>query len=114
MLITNLMDELTHDIELLKTWAANNPVVERIWIFGSRVRGTHEVDSDLDVAVQHGISPGDSSLFTTSLCAPSEWQQHLQPSARLKLDLQSYIPNETPTVEAGLRKSSKLIYERVA
>lgn len=106
------MDDTSHDIELLRRWAASKPIVERVWIFGSRARGTNRPDSDLDVAVQHGLKRGDSNLFTTGLSEPSAWRAELQPKARLTLDIQSYIPGDTPTVEAGLNESSRLIYEK--
>ena len=106
------MNELLHDIELLRRWAEANPIVERVWIFGSRARGDSRPDSDLDVAVEHGVMPGDGDHFTTGLCAPSEWSAELQPEAKLKLDIWSYRPGDTPTIEAGLREASQIIYER--
>lgn len=106
------MEDLEHDISLIQEWAAKTPIIERVWIFGSRVCGTHHADSDLDVAIKHAVAPGAEDLFTTGLCEPSKWRAQLQPHARLQLDIQSYIPGDTPTVEAGLRETSRLIYRQ--
>jgi predicted nucleotidyltransferase len=106
------MTDLEHDIDVIRRWAAANPIVERVHIFGSRARGTNRPDSDLDVAIEHGVLPGDSNHFTTGLCGPSEWRDELQPLAWCTLDVQSYRPGDTPTVEAGIKESSVVIYER--
>lgn len=74
---------------------------------------SHSPESDLDIAVEHGVLPGDSDLFTTGLCEPANWRKQLQPLLRLRLDMQSYIPGESEIVEAGLRESSRLIYENL-
>ncbi len=51
-------------------------------------------------------------LFTTALCEPSTWKVELTPLLKYKPDVQSYIPGDTPAVEASLNESSILIYER--
>lgn len=106
------MDDLEHDIAVIQQWASSTPIVHRVWIFGSRVRGTNSPESDLDVTVEHGALPGDSDVYTTGLCEPENWRAQLQPLVRLRLDAQSYVPGDTVVVEAGLHKSSQLIYER--
>jgi len=40
-------------------WAAENPEVRRVWVFGSRAKGTHGPNSEIDIAVE--LEPvGDS------------------------------------------------------
>lgn len=43
------------DIEAMTTavakWASTQPLIRKAYLFGSKVRGTHKPDSDLDVAV---------------------------------------------------------------
>lgn len=49
---------------ILLAWALSKPFVTRLWVFGSRARGTHRPDSDLDVAIEiisrrpHETAPG--------------------------------------------------------
>jgi len=106
------LSEIAHDVDAIRQWAAGNPIVERVHIFGSRVRGTHRPDSDLDVAIEHGVLPGDADHFTTGLCERSTWCSELQALTKCKVDVWSYRPGETPTVEAGITESSVIVYER--
>lgn len=100
------------DLDAIRTWAASNPVIHRVWVFGSRVRGTERPDSDLDVAVEHGALPGDSGPFTTWISEAERWRKVLNASLSVPLDLQSYIRGESHTIQAGLDESSVLVYER--
>jgi hypothetical protein len=36
----------------LRVWAQGHANIRRVWLYGSRVRGTQRPDSDLDVAVE--------------------------------------------------------------
>ena len=107
-------DDLSHDIAALKRWAESIPIVEKVWLFGSRVSGKKANPDDLDVAVQHGVMSGDTSVFTTAIAEMAKWRNEVQDMCRLKIDLQSYIPGETTIIEAALEESSRLIYERQA
>ena len=105
--------DVAHDVAVISAWAAKNDLVHRVWIFGSRVRGNHQSNSDLDVAVQHGIKSGDTDAITTEIFERQNWIDELQPITRLQLDVWSYHPGETPTIEAGIRAGSVLIYEQI-
>src|SRR3569623_184201 len=100
------------DVEAIQHWAASIPVIKRVWIFGSRARGTARPDSDLDIAVEHDSLPGDSNAFTTAIGEAENWRHQLQPRVGLTVDLESYLPGITQTIEAALNESSVLIYER--
>jgi predicted nucleotidyltransferase len=38
-------------IEAIRAWARSKPRVEQVRLFGSRCKGTHREDSDIDIAV---------------------------------------------------------------
>ena len=40
-------------------WASTQPLIRKAYLFGSRVRGTSNPDSDLDIAVEVFTLPGD-------------------------------------------------------
>ena len=49
---------------ILNNWAASKILINRVWVFGSRAKGTHKPDSDLDIAIEldiNHLSHGDSS-----------------------------------------------------
>ena len=49
----------------IREWALSWPSVTRVFIFGSRARGDHGADSDLDIAVEVAPGPGDGSPDAT-------------------------------------------------
>jgi predicted nucleotidyltransferase len=100
------------EIEAIREWARSVPIVSRVWIFGSRSRLDYTPESDLDIAVEHDSLPGDGSILATSIGELAAWEAQLQSKINLRVDLESYIPGVTPTIESALDESSVLIYER--
>jgi predicted nucleotidyltransferase len=105
-------NDINHDIEIIRAWAKCKKIVKRVWLFGSRVRGDHTPESDLDVAIEHGVAPGDANAFTTAISERHKWIEDLQPQTVHELDIHSYRQQETPTVENGIQAGSKLIYDK--
>src|SRR3569833_791953 len=97
------------DVEAIQHWAALNPVIKRVWIFGSRARGTARPDSDLDIAVEHDSLPGDSNANTTAIGEAENRRHQLQTRVGLTVDLETKQPSNTQTKEAALNESSVLI-----
>ena len=92
-------------------WAATQPLVLRAWLFGSRVRGEERPDSDIDVAIEVQALPTDSDAYTTFACESDLLRASLQALLPIKVDLQWYGSiGETPTIHAGLQRSSLLAY----
>ena len=56
---------LTELAGIVADWADGCPGVERVFLFGSRVRGDHRPDSDLDLAIEPSTHP--SSMFVRRL-----------------------------------------------
>jgi predicted nucleotidyltransferase len=104
------------DIERLSTtvatWASSEPLVRKAYFFGSRVRGSHKPESDLDVAVELLPMPGDENLLATWIGEARRLTASLSTRLPVSLDLQWYGgPEETPTVHAGLQAGNLVIYE---
>ncbi|NGM78791.1 nucleotidyltransferase family protein [Burkholderia multivorans] len=98
--------------EIVTEWAASQPLIRKVWLFGSRVRGTERPDSDIDVAVEVRRLPGDSSEWTTFACERERLSAALQTLFPLPVQLEWYGgADETPTVHAGLQESSMMVYE---
>jgi len=95
----------------VRQWAASNPAVRRVWLFGSRVRGTHSVESDLDIAVEVSALPGDEDAFTTWVAESGSWQRQLSTLLPWRAHLSRYEGTATSEVSEGIR-DGVLVYER--
>jgi uncharacterized protein len=102
--------------ETIISWAISKSLIRRVWLFGSRVREEHTLESDLDIAVEidsAAIKGSDhSGGFATWCFEEKVWREELTRAIGLKIDLQYYRNGETPKVQAGLDQSSILIYEK--
>lgn len=98
---------------IIVAWAETQPLLLKVWLFGSRVRGTERPDSDIDIAVEVQTLPGDSSAFTTFMFEKRRLEVAIESILPMSVQLEWYGgPEETPTIHAGLLESSMLIYER--
>jgi predicted nucleotidyltransferase len=102
--------------KLLSTWAVGKPLVNRLWLFGSRVRGEHRPDSDIDVAIELDMSVAkgadESGGFATWAIDTKPWKPELELLLSTVVDLQRYKSGETRIIQAGLDQASILVYEK--
>jgi uncharacterized protein len=83
--------------------------------FGSRAKGTHRPDSDIDIAVE--LEPvGDSEETLVRWTAHStQWEAQLQSRIAAKIDLEWFDPDgSTRRVQAALSEGKGLMYERTS
>jgi predicted nucleotidyltransferase len=100
---------------LVASWAASEPLVKKAYIFGSRVRGDHRNESDLDVAVELQPRPGDSGPVATWISETERLRSSLANRIPVTVDLQWYGGAEdTPTIHAGLLAGSIVVYHLAA
>ena len=108
--------ELAEIRTLLATWAAEKPLINRLWLFGSRVRGENRHNSDLDVAIELDMSStkgiDESGGVATWAFDSTMWKSELEGLLSLTLDLQRYKTGETNVIHAGLDHSSILVHEK--
>ena len=100
----------------LAAWAAQKSLVGQLWVFGSRARGAHREDSDLDIAIkldmQHSEVADDKDLCAWMFETES-WASELQALVPFTIDLEQYSgPNDTPIIHAALARSSILIFSK--
>jgi predicted nucleotidyltransferase len=103
------IDEVRH---IVATWAETEPLVQKVWLFGSRVRGTERPDSDIDIAIEIQKLPNDSCAWTTFVYEKERLKAAIQARLPMPVQLEWYGgPIETPTIHAGLQESSIVVYE---
>jgi predicted nucleotidyltransferase len=97
----------------LQAWARARSEIVRVILFGSRVRGDHRADSDLDVAVELEAAGWDEEPFVTWTASAPRWRQELESLLPWPLDLQWHdLAGETPIITAGIQRSHFVAYER--
>ena len=98
-------------IEVLVAWAEGEPRVRSVHVFGSRARGDHRADSDLDVAYQL-FDADDETALTTAVCTGPFWQAELQGRLSVPLQLEFADPDEDERVWPAVLREGVLLFER--
>jgi predicted nucleotidyltransferase len=102
--------------QAIANWAARKPLIKRVFIFGSRVRGDNRADSDIDIAVELDAAEfqgtDESGGLATWMFETKGWKEELQRFVPYRVQLERYHPEQTPTVASGLERSSALVYEK--
>lgn len=100
---------------MVASWAKSEPIVEKAYLFGSRVSGNARCDSDLDVAIELSSQRVDSGPLATWIAEAARLKASISSHIPLTVDLQWYGgPIDTPIVHAGLAAGSRIVYERSA
>jgi uncharacterized protein len=60
----------------VSSWAIGEPLVRRVYLFGSRAKGTARPDSDIDLAILHEIDPEVAASCDPSVAHWMTWWVH--------------------------------------
>ena len=99
--------------QTVRRWAAKEPLVRRVYLFGSRARGDNRPDSDIDLAVVCRMDPrilaevgGDyaqARMFFWDDYGPV-WQAQIGRLFSLPVDLQVLDRDTTRRVRPGVKR----------
>jgi predicted nucleotidyltransferase len=68
---------------IVSAWAVTEPLIRRIYLFGSRARGDNRPDSDIDLAILNGIDPAElATCIRSTLPRDRQRMEQLAASAR--------------------------------
>lgn len=99
----NVNKSLKKLASIVAEWAKPFPILETVYIFGSRVRGDHHAESDLDIALDFDISKGSSEITPFDEEEQSECAglKALLPSG-IKLSVHKFPDDKAwPAIRAG-------------
>jgi len=98
----------------LRLWAGEKPFIRRVFIFGSRAKGTYGEDSDLDIAIEFDKFENDSNHLATWVTESDAWKQEIEALIPdIKIDLQWHGPSgSTKTIDKGIKDGSIKVYEK--
>ena len=96
-------------IDAIRTWAMGTRTVQRVYIVGSRAKGTARHDSDLDVALTLTPSAGNTEWFFES----DRWKEELQKLLDVKLHLlRGSVDLGNTVVATAVAEHGMLVFER--
>lgn len=64
-------------VDRIVEWVAAQHVIDELWLFGSRAKGTSRPDSDIDLAAIAGEDPATGAPFRLTSSMWSEWHNEL-------------------------------------
>jgi len=102
------MDITDDQLNSIRAWAARNPLINSVQLFGSRIRGTARPDSDLDTAVDVGY--GDEALQTW-IIHKAGWEQELRSITGLPVNVDLYHPVLAKHVYAYVAECGFEVYQ---
>lgn len=96
---------------IVSAWAQSKAAIRSVWFFGSQVKGTATMGSDLDIAIELVYHHPDTALANWMLDS-DVWTSELSGQFPIPVDLQLYHGTITPTIIQGINDASVKIYER--
>ena len=102
------------DIESIKRiindWARKEPLVKKVYIFGSRATDDYKEDSDIDIAVEIHRLPGEESITSAWMDVAEGYRQQLSKLFPYPLHLHS-LDGDSPITLDGAYRQGILVYE---
>jgi predicted nucleotidyltransferase len=100
-------------VRALRSWAEGQRHVRRLWVFGSRLKGTQREDSDLDVAVEIDARGSDESAAVSWVGYRHECEQDLTGLTGFRVQLHPFdLADPASNVVAYVSCCAALVYAR--
>ena len=101
-------------------WAATEPLIRRVYLFGSRARGAERPDSDIDLALLTDPDPdaraATSDPFTLANGTWADWRERWEAGLQAVLPLPLHLHQVTRwdwrVLRPALRQSRVCLYRR--
>ncbi len=107
----------TSELKVLKKvitkWAKLKPFIIKVYLYGSKCKGTNSRNSDIDIAIEFKPVGFDENCLTSWLFESEKWENEIQALLKgYKLHLEYYEPNNTPRVKEALGECNIILYSR--
>lgn len=96
--------------EAIRVWAEAEPNIVAAYAFGSRAKGTHTCESDLDLAYELDFTDDDEALGF-AICEAGRLHDQLQPHIPVVLDL-DWMHRDDVVVWPAVREHGVELYRR--
>jgi len=99
-------------IALIRDWAERQPEVLAVWVFGSRAKGHHDEDSDIDLALfLAGNDQGE--MYGNWVCCARKWRSQFALLLPVAVDLQFCDPEMDDIVWPSVLDHGVKLYHRL-
>ena len=99
----------------LTSWAARNPQIRRVVLFGSRVKGTHRANSDLDIAIELEAGEDSNATLANWMQFSNVWKREVSAIVPFEVDLQWLDRyGATSVIEQGVKEANEVVYARAS
>jgi predicted nucleotidyltransferase len=95
----------------ITAWAVRQPLIVKTFGFGSRFKGSHRPDSDLDIAVALA-GADENEIFQAFMDQKATWQEALSKVTKFQVHLQLAHPKIASVVWSYLENGNAIIFER--
>lgn len=98
------------DRQSIVAWAEQTPTIAEVWLYGSRARGDHCAESDIDLAI---VTAGRSVTARHLAWTPETWRGDLHLSKAVHLEW--FDPDTKPWLEKvapAVERDGVLVYRR--
>jgi predicted nucleotidyltransferase len=93
------------DREKIVDWAKRHPEIQKVYLYGSRARGDHRPDSDIDLGIEM-VAPNGDAAYRAWSAFHSDFEESPDLNLTVEAHLEWYEPN------AGLDRVGKCGVER--
>ena len=98
------------DHQKILAWAQLHVEIAEVWLFGSRARGDHESNSDIDLAV---LTTGSEIGQRQLRWMEADWRKSLRLKQRVHLEyFDPEIADWSETVAPAVKRDGILLYRR--
>ena len=94
----------------IKDWASKEPLVKKVYIFGSRTTNDYEEDNDIDVAVEIHRLPREKNITAAWMDVAEGYREQLSKLLPYPLRLHS-LDGDSPIILDGAYRGGILVYE---
>ncbi|MBN9546954.1 MAG: nucleotidyltransferase domain-containing protein [Alphaproteobacteria bacterium] len=98
-------------IAIIRSWAATQPLILAVYVFGSRAKGHHCEDSDLDLALfLEGEDQGE--MYGNWIGLAGQWRTQLTLALPVTVDLQFCDPEMDDIVWPAVQDHGVTLYRK--
>ncbi|MFL9826176.1 nucleotidyltransferase domain-containing protein [Rhodoplanes sp. SY1] len=95
----------------MERWARERGEIQSVWLFGSRVRGNHRSDSDLDIGVR--LYGDEKERLAIWIFEGACWAASLQELVSVKIHLELADPVNSPDkVWSAVQAYGRKVFDR--